>query len=257
MSASVEPSEVYLAPYPGSMARSPRPSRVDEAVDALTDRIVGGELAAGEALPGQWELAEQMAVSRLTVREAITALAAKGMVEVQPGNGTFVRPPHEWTDLSALSRVRTRETGSSRVALSVIEIRRMIEVGAASLCAARRTSEDIDALRSALDAMVRARDAGDVATFVTHDLAFHHAVLRGCANPFLALVYDPLEKVLASAREQTSQVAAIRDHAVDHHRAILAAIESGDAEAAAAAMDAHMDQTADDLHTYVLGRPRD
>lgn len=239
------------------MARSARPSRVDEAVDALTDRIVDGDLVAGDALPGQWELAELMSVSRLTVREAIKALAARGMVEVQPGNGTFVRPPQEWTDLSALSRVQIRETDSSRVALSVIEIRRMIEVGAASLCATRRSDEDVEALRTSLEGMVHARDAGDLATFVAHDLAFHHTVLRGCSNPFLALAYDPLEKVLASAREQTSQVGAIRDHAIEHHRAILASIASGDAAGAAAAMDAHMDQTADDLHAYVLSGARD
>lgn len=237
------------------MTRSARPSRVDEAVDTLTERIVAGDFAPGEALPGQWDLAEIMGVSRLTVREAIKTLAAAGMVEVQPGNGTFVRPAQEWTDLAALSRVQLRETDRSRVALSVIEIRRMIEVGAAALCATRRTQEDLQRLRVTLEGMVAAHAAGDVPTFSAHDLAFHQAVLQGCANPFLPLVYDPLQKVLASAREQTSDSAVIRDHAIGHHREILATIEAADGPAAAAAMDAHMDQTAGDLLTYVLGAP--
>ncbi len=239
--------------YDGGMTRSTRPSRVDEAVDTLTERIVAGDFAPGEALPGQWDLAEIMGVSRLTVREAVKTLAAAGMVEVQPGNGTFVRPAREWTDLAALSRVQLRETDRSRVAMSLIEIRRMIEVGAASLCAARRTDDDLERLRATLGGMIAAHAAGDVPSFSAHDLEFHQAVLQGCANPFLPLVYDPLHKVLASARAQTSDHDVIRDHAIGHHQAILATIEAGDGPAAAAAMDAHMDQTADDLLTYVLG----
>lgn len=232
------------------MSRSSRPSRVDEAVEAILARVVSGEFAAGAALPGQWELAELMQVSRLTVREAVKELAAKGIVSVEPGNGTFVRPSTEWTDLSALSRL---ETDDSRIAVSVIEIRRMIEVAAAGLCAQRRTDADLASLRANLAGMESAHDAGDVATFVARDLAFHQSVLHGCANPFLAVVYDPLTKVMTATRGQTSAVPVIRQHAIGHHRAILERIAARDPAGASAAMDAHMDQTSDDLHVHVLG----
>lgn len=238
------------------MSRTARPSRVDEAVDSLTARIVDGDWPVGEALPGQWELAEIMHVSRLTVREAVKELAAKGMVEVQPGNGTFVRPHTEWTDLAAVSAMQTRETGGRQVALSLIEVRRMIEVGSAGLAATRRTAQDLAAMAVTLADLAAAHAAGDVHAFVAADLAFHHGVLSACDNPFLPVVYDPLQQAMASGRAQTSAVEAIRAHALEHHRAILTAIEAGDAAGAAAAMDAHMDQTAQDLLTYVLGGGR-
>lgn len=230
-----------------------RGSRVDETVDALRRAIVSGEFSTDRPLPSQGDLAARLSVSRLTVREAVKELRTGNVLRVEHGNGTFVNPPGAWTDLEALAQKTRAGTDGLKTSQSIIEVRRIIEVGAAELCATRRTAQDVATLRHHVQAMTEARDTSDVDAFVHHDLAFHATVLLGCANPFLAAVYDSLQKVLLRARIQTSAFPAIRDNALEHHRLILAAIADRAPARARAAMDAHIEQTSRDLAAYVGG----
>jgi GntR family transcriptional regulator len=70
--------------------RSPKPAWV-QIEEQLTDRIESGGLAAGERLPPERDLADALSVSRMTVRQALASLAARGLVERGVGRGTFVR----------------------------------------------------------------------------------------------------------------------------------------------------------------------
>lgn len=232
-----------------------RTSLVAGAVDTLLARIVAGTPEPGAPLPSQAVLAEELGVSRLTVREALETLRERGVVRVVHGRGTFVAPVDEWTDVDAISRAVGRSGPAEDVAMHVLEVRRMIEIGAAGACATRRSEEDAAGLDALLAAMREADAAGDVDRFVTLDMSFHATVLRGCHNPFLPVVYDPLMRILRETRTQTSLVPEIRRHAIDFHAAIADAVRRGDPVAARAAMTAHMDQTDDDLRTYVLHRP--
>lgn len=119
------------------MARS---SLVDTTTEQLVERVATGVFPVGEPLPAQDALAVDLGVSRLTVREAIKALADRGLLRVEHGSGTFVNPPHRWTDIEALSR-RADASNDLDVRKALIEVRRMIEVGAADLCARRHGPE--------------------------------------------------------------------------------------------------------------------
>jgi len=188
------------------------------------------------------------------LREAVKTLRAKSVVRVERGRGTFVNPPNRWTDLSALMRAATasRPTANGAVPRRLIEARRVIEVGAAELAAARRNNAHLDALEATLDDMRAAAAGGEVESFVTADIAFHAAVLDAAGNVFLAALLEPLGRLLVEGRHQTSAYADIRMHAIEHHEAIMAAIRSGSRERASEAMRAHMDQTERDLDSYVL-----
>ncbi len=74
----------------GVLDRSPKPAWV-QIEEALADRIESGRLAAGERIPPERDLAEALSVSRMTVRQALASLAARGLVERGVGRGTFVR----------------------------------------------------------------------------------------------------------------------------------------------------------------------
>jgi GntR family transcriptional repressor for pyruvate dehydrogenase complex len=165
-----------------------------------------------------------------------------------------VNAPNRWTDLSALVRVATarRSSADGVVARRLIEARRVIEVGAAELAAARRGDADLDALEATLGGMRAAAAAGDVDSFVTADIAFHSAILDAAGNVFLAALLDPLAQLLVEGRRETSAHAEIRAHAIEYHEAILGAIRSGSPQRASEAMREHMDQTERDLDTYVL-----
>jgi GntR family transcriptional regulator, transcriptional repressor for pyruvate dehydrogenase complex len=232
----------------------PRDSLADSLADQLLQGIIDGRYPTDDPLPPEADIAKEANVSRLTVREAVKTLRAKNIVRIHRGRGTFTNPPDRWTDLEALVRAISAQAPALAgvVPERLIEARRVIETGTAELAATRRTSDDLERLEAHLNQMQAAGNHGDVDAFVTADLAFHQTVLDAANNAFIAALLEPLSRLLIPARRQTSEVADIRRHAIDHHRAVLDAIRSGNAENARRAMHGHIDQTSRDLRTYVL-----
>ncbi len=230
-----------------------RKSLVNVVADGLLDRIVSGELAIGEALPTEAEIGEEFEVSRVTVREALRILTAQGVVRVESGIGSHVRPVDEWTSLDSLMRYRSAHSPSDDTAVQLIEVRRMFETEAAALAATRLSDESLHELEQSVARMVAASEFGDVDDFVAADLHFHDVIMRASGNIFLSALFEPLTRVLAERRAETSRVPQIQHNAIEHHRAILEALRGRRADAARAAMHAHMEQTLNDLKAHVLG----
>lgn len=232
-----------------------RKTLVDTVADQLLDRIIDGGIEVGSALPSEADIAAEENVSRLTVREALKALRAKNVVTVQRGRGTYVNPPGVWTSLEAMMRATAHGVDEGAASLQLLEVRRMIETGAAALAAERRTPEDLDRLAEHLAAMQDASRRADVDAFVRADIAFHDVILRASGNVLVPAMYEPLGRLLDAGRRETSAVPLIQEHAIDMHRNVLAAVAEGDPEKARLAMDRHMDQTQEDLVRHVLERP--
>ncbi|GAA1060862.1 FadR/GntR family transcriptional regulator [Agromyces bracchium] len=230
-----------------------RKSLVATVADAVLDAIVRGDLAPGDSLPSEAELGGIHDVSRITVREAIKTLQAQGVVRVENGRGSYVNPIDEWVSLDAVLRVTSAGGRDDTVAVQLIEVRRMLETGAAALAASRCDDDDLERLAACVAEMRRAHDAGEVPEFVRADLEFHDIILGASGNVFLRVLFEPLARVLAERRAQTSRVPEIQAHAIDEHARVLEALRTGDAEASRRAMDRHMDQTMADLQHYVLG----
>jgi GntR family transcriptional regulator, transcriptional repressor for pyruvate dehydrogenase complex len=225
----------------------------DQLAERLISAIIDGTHAPGTALPPEGELAEQYSVSRLTVREAIKALRVQNMVRIQRGRGTYVNPPAQWTALDPMIRAAAATPRSSgAISESLIEARRLIEVGAVELAASKRTDGDLEQLRQLLQDMRDAVDANDVELFVEADIAFHDAIMRASGNAFIPLMFEPFGRLLIEGRRETSAVPEIRANALAHHTRILRALEAADPALAREAMESHMCQTADDLRTHVL-----
>jgi len=227
----------------------PRVSLVETVTDRLLDRIISGEFPEGSALPPEAALAEQSGASRLTVREAVRVLSSQHVVRALQGRGTFVNPVTRWTSLEAL--VRMQRGDASKVIAQLVEVRAMIEVGAAELFAVRVSNDDLAGLRGYVEQMRAAHDRTDVGAFVAADLAFHDLILDGCGNPFVPATFLPISRALRDARTRTSSVTQIREHAIVEHSSIIEALETGSAEAAAAAMRSHLIQTRDDARRYL------
>jgi GntR family transcriptional regulator, transcriptional repressor for pyruvate dehydrogenase complex len=226
----------------------------EDLAEQLLSAIIDGTYPPDAALPPEAELAEQSSVSRLTVREAVKQLRAQNVVRVVRGRGTYVNPPDRWTAMEHVVRAASR---SSHSALSerLIEARRLIENGATELAALRRSEADLAELREHLATMREAADAADTEQFVQADIDFHATVMRATGNLFVPLLFEPFGPLLAEGRRETSAVPQIRVNAIAHHEAVLVALESGDPEKARHAMDAHMNQTANDLRTHVIKDP--
>lgn len=230
----------------------PRKSLVSIVADDLLERIVRGTLPVGSALPSEAEVGREQDVSRLTVREAVKTLQAQGVIRIENGKGSYVNPVSEWQSLDALVRRSAFERGDGDVAIQLVEVRRIFETGAAALAAPRITPAQLEQLRATLGRMRQAHEVNDIAEFVASDLTFHNAILDASGNVFLGAMFDPIARVIAEKREQTSRVPIIQEHAINEHQHILDALASGDAESARRAMHAHLDQTLDDLRALVL-----
>lgn len=230
-----------------------RVSRTRQAFDRLLDAIIAGDLVAGEPLPPEGALAEEYDVSRVTIREAVRLLQAQGVIVAVRGTRHRIAPPEEWTGLEAVVRASRRSSDRERSSLELLEMRMMIETGAAELAATRRDDDDLAALERQLSTMRRAHADADVAAFVEADLAFHEVIMRAADNRILIASMRPLTLLLQETRTETSAVPSIREHAIDEHVAILEALREGTTAAARKAMRRHMRQTRDDLLRYVHG----
>jgi DNA-binding FadR family transcriptional regulator len=223
----------------------------EELADRLLGEVAQGKFAVETLLPPEGELASAYGVSRLTVREAIRILRSKNVVEIHRGRGTFVNRPEAWTSLDAIVRLAVNGDSAAGVSERLLEARAIVEIGAARLAAVRRSDEDLAELDSCVQEMVAGADAGDVDLFVDADIAFHDVIMRASGNLFVPFMLEPFGQLLRHTREQTSAVPEIQLHAIEHHRAILDSLASGDESRARQAMEAHMEQTRADLKRYV------
>jgi DNA-binding FadR family transcriptional regulator len=204
----------------------------EQITDRIAGMIVSGLLRPGDALPGERELAAQLDVSRETVRGAIQALAARGLIEVAQGARSRVLPAANWIARPGPSvRYTTDEVHAARLALEV----------AAARAAAVNADDAIRArLRRLVEEQGRALD--DPATFHICGTEFHATLQEASGNRLIAAL-------LAEVSGQSSELShralaapgAMRKSWLDHKR-VAAAIEAGNADAAAAAMRQHLER---------------
>ena len=220
---------------------------VDQLVGDLVDDIVSGVFPPGSVLPSEAELAERAEVSRLTVRESITVLRTKRVLEVKHGRGTFVNPISHWSpfDPTLLAARSGDAVGAGALPKKLIEARRLVEVGVVELAAARRSKGDLEALTESLERMKQAGD--DVDAIAEADIEFHQAIMAAASNAFIAALFDPIRQLVWAARRQTKGYPRIRARAIAAHTRILRTIRDKDPEAARWAMNDHLIQTEEDL----------
>ena len=164
----------------------------EQIVQQIEQRIVAGELKVGDQLPSERELADQFAVSRTAVREAIKALREKGLVEIYMGRGTFIA--NGTSDLVRHTFNLLMKFDSTRGFMNMVEVREIIEPEIAALAATRITDEYIATMQEAMDKMEAAM--GNVEEFVEADLDFHLALAEATQNPIIPALLDPIINLL-------------------------------------------------------------
>ncbi|MGH3587373.1 MAG: FadR/GntR family transcriptional regulator [Pseudonocardia sp.] len=233
-----------------------RPGRADVVAEDLLQLVLDGTFPVGGPLPSESDLAVRFGVSRLTVREAIRSLVPTRVLDVQQGRSTQVNPTDRWSPLDGrLLLARSRTDGDPLLLPKrLLEARRTVEVAIVELAALRREEKHLERMRALHEQMLAGHAAGDVAATAEADLAFHSSLFEAADNVFLDALFEPLTSVLRAMRQETSSVPDFRSHALDRHAAILRAVEAGDPVQARAAMEAHLQQTEEDVERY-LGSP--
>lgn len=208
-----------------------------QAVVKIQELIASGEYPPGSRLPPERQLAEQFGMSRPTVREAIIALEAKGMVTVKTGSGVYV-----------LEQVRSSSgLGTVVSPFELIEARVLIEGEAAALAAGMITDEELVELKNALEDM-----AGDTEASTVADRKFHSVISAATQNRAFSSIIEELWDAQESLDHirQAHQAVCMKDNQVrlDEHTAIYEALENRDSQAARVAMRSHFSRMLTALH---------
>ncbi|WP_066947944.1 FadR/GntR family transcriptional regulator [Microtetraspora fusca] len=220
--------------------RAPEGARTrafEEVLDRIEERIAAGGLTVGDRLPGERQLAEELRVSRSSVREALRALATLGVVSSQVGRGPDAgavltsRPDSALTEL-----LRLNLSLSTLTMREVVDTRLMIEQWAA----ARAAGDGGAALGEMAEAVAAMDAAATPEEFVAHDIAFHMALAAASGNRLTSAIMRALrDAVRHYAIDAVLRLGDTADLQADHRR-ILDAVRDRDAEAATAAVTEHL-----------------
>ncbi len=217
-----------------------------EIARRLVDYLLSGQVAPGERIPSERQLAQDLGVGRSAVREAIKSLALLGLVEVRQGDGTYLWridtglpiQKIEWGLLLGVKRTH-----------DLVEARRHLELVVAGLAAERRDEAAVLILRELFAEMEAA--ASDPDRFVNADVAFHLRIAEATGNEVLFRMMSSISELLRDWIARVMRVEANFRPSLAEHQAVLAAIVAGDADAARSAMLAHMDGAASRLATAI------
>ncbi|MFN8131259.1 MAG: FadR/GntR family transcriptional regulator [Solirubrobacteraceae bacterium] len=217
-------------------------------VDRLREFIDVQQLEPGDRLMSERELAQQLGVSRSSVRQALTALKVVGLIEIRHGDGIYLlRSPGDVIPSLAL------EVANAQVDHPMIwEVREGVETQAARLAARRRTKRDLVRMRQALDAMAASVAAGGDG--VVGDRHFHQAIWDAAHNEMLSQVVGQLREAIDRTSEASLTVPGRPPTSLEAHEAIFAAIEDQDEGAADTAMRAHVAGSAQSVAARKGGR---
>ena len=209
-----------------------------QIIEQVTDKISAGELRTGDRLPPERELAEQFSVSRVTVRDALRALEAVGLLEIRVGaaGGAFITIPP--TDLvgRGLRHLLTMSAVSPR---DVAEARLAVELSAVGLAVARLTDSDLAALEDVCKQHQDAIAKGDpTQTFAAN---FHVTLAAATHNAGLRLIIESFRGPMSmSAIRATPPTISASKLTLAQHRELLSAIRAGDAASAQRVMAVHL-----------------
>ncbi|KAF1046482.1 MAG: HTH-type transcriptional regulator LutR [Herbaspirillum frisingense] len=232
--------DVSDTPNPLLRPRRKTQSLSQEVVGALSAMINNGGLNPGDKLPTESEIMQTQGVSRTVVREAISRLQAAGLVETRHGIGTFVLEAKKGSNINIDPATIT----TMRDLLALLELRISLETETAGLAAARRTDEQLQEIREALDAFRENQQAGG--DTVGPDFRFHFAIANATGNRYFIEIISHLgmgvipRKRLNTAELAHDQQASYLDRVQREHEDIYEAIARGDTEAARAAMRNHL-----------------
>ncbi len=228
------PVRVEPSPRRGAAFADASRNSGDAIAGALAERILSGELAAGDRLPSERHLAVEFGASRPMVREALRSLIERGLIEVEAGRGAFVlsgTAPRRFQPLD----LEYRRRGTTARQLS--EARLMLETEAAALATQHADADDLAALGVALE---RLENSATPLDRVRNDLAFHTALVAASHNPMIETMFASIRGLTVELMVRSAGDREVIRQSAPYHRVAYDAIEARDADAARAALRAHL-----------------
>lgn len=221
----------------------------NEVAQVLLTYLLRGDYKPGQRLPSERALADALGVGRSVIREALKSLTLLGLIQVRPGDGTYLRD--RGSDFLPASFEWGLLLGDRQVH-DVIEARRELEVVLAGLAAERRTDEEVEELRALL---ARMKSAPDKPSFVEADVAFHLKIAEAARNPILQQMLGSTQSLLRAWVLRVVESQGDTAPSYREHTPVFAAIAAQDTEAARAAIRSHLQKAGDRLKRALAEQP--
>ncbi|MCF2648660.1 FadR/GntR family transcriptional regulator [Niallia circulans] len=228
-----------------------KPKKIyEEVADALYEAIKKGQLKSGEKLASVQQLADNFQVSRSAMREALTALKAKGLIELKQGEGTFVKTYHPEEVVFSFPQAVLM---NKKDVMNLLEVRRMIESGVAKSAAENRTNQDLIEMKAALEKMSAANGGEELGEAA--DLEFHLSVAKATNNALLVNLLMNVSDLMQETMKETRQIwlyskQTTMTQLYEEHLLIYQAILHQESEKAVSAMTQHLENVEEILIKY-------
>jgi GntR family transcriptional regulator, transcriptional repressor for pyruvate dehydrogenase complex len=217
--------------------------------DAVTDRIISqiqeGRYRAGDRLPTERELAEQLGVGRTSVREGLRFLEKLGVLEIRQGMGTVVRSLSLGEVFEHLVPVQTIIELPDRDVRDIMHVRRVLEAESAQLAAQHATDRQLGRLEELLHGMAASLEKPR--DYLEMDLEFHVVVAEAASNPVLAQLVNLIRDIYTRYFEIVLRDPEMNKTSLAFHRRLYAALRDHDADAARQHILAHLSQAERDV----------
>ncbi|KKB38752.1 FadR/GntR family transcriptional regulator [Bacillus thermotolerans] len=222
----------------------------EEVAEAILSMIKSGQLKPGDKLDSVQQLAENFQVGRSAVREALSALRAMGLLEMHQGEGTYVRAfnPNMLSLPVHIAVLMKKEDVKN-----LLEVRRILEVGAVEAAAARWTEEHLAEISAALEQMKGANDEelGEEA-----DFRFHMAIAKASQNDLLISLMNNVSEMMVTTMRETRRLwlyskKSTLERLTQEHASIYEAIKMRDGAKARQLMLSHLQSVEEVLMKYL------
>ncbi len=212
------------------------PNLTARIVQSLGGSIVSGAYPSGKILPRELELRGQFGASRVSLREAMKVLTAKGLLDARPRGGTSVLPQEDWNLLDPdVLKWLLQRSRSVPLFRELTDLRLALEPEAAALATAAGTPEQKRAIRCAAAAIA---DCGRSEARLSLDCAFHVGVLDATGNRIFAQFGKSAEPMLCFTYAMVGEPDCVQRDGVSDWMSVAEAIDAGDAGLARLAMRA-------------------
>ena len=224
----------------------PRTTLTAAAFEQLISYVVNGSWKAGDRIPPERELCQQLGIARTSLREALKAMELVGMLDSRVGDGTFVCPRTEFLSRPLLWAF----TGTDHDELhDIMEARTIIEESLAGLAAERGSDQEIANIGLAVQAMRDSIARGD--SILEADMAFHIAVSTAARNEVLRNAVQLLRNLMRQWILYKLLIPDVASMVLKRHIVIYRAILQRKPAAARKAMRGHLEETMK-LVTHVI-----
>ena len=206
---------------------------VDQIINTIIDSIIKGNYKAGTKLPSEYELIEEMQVSRNSLREAMKILSTMGIVEIKRGDGTYVCSQ---VNPSVFDRVVYSMIYDVSTSTELLELRQILDEATVQLAVQKITYSEMEKLQENIDQMKAAIQAQDIERMQKYDMEFHMTLIESCKNVFFIRIMKGVYSIFENSIGENVRTDKIDSLAAVYHQRILNCIK---------------DKNYDDIHAAV------